>query len=175
MGGNYDRLEPEQQEALEMICHKLGRIANGDPNYADSWIDIAGYAKLANRFEFELAIESYQILPVWGVIAVARALPWFEVALGMLVLRGWKLHWFATVATALLGFFLATMAITFSRGVEATCGCFGLGEPVSPRTLLRDTLFFLPSAYLAFSSWRRIRLERKCMTLNDNLSATEPA
>ena len=35
---------------------------------------VAGYAKLANRFEFELAIESYQILPVWGVIAVARAL-----------------------------------------------------------------------------------------------------
>jgi hypothetical protein len=35
-----------------MICHKLGRIVNGDPNYADSWIDIAGYAKLvADRLE----------------------------------------------------------------------------------------------------------------------------
>ena len=33
-------------EALEMICHKIGRIVNGDPNYADSWHDIAGYAKL---------------------------------------------------------------------------------------------------------------------------------
>jgi hypothetical protein len=29
-----------------MIAHKIGRILNGDPNYADSWIDIAGYAQL---------------------------------------------------------------------------------------------------------------------------------
>lgn len=42
----YEAMEPDQIEALEMICHKLGRIVNGDPNYADSWHDIAGYAKL---------------------------------------------------------------------------------------------------------------------------------
>lgn len=40
------RLEYDQQEALDMICHKIGRILNGDPNYIDSWDDIAGYAKL---------------------------------------------------------------------------------------------------------------------------------
>lgn len=45
-------LAADQLEALEMICHKIGRIVNGDPNYADSWIDIAGYAKLvADRLE----------------------------------------------------------------------------------------------------------------------------
>lgn len=38
--------QPDQVEALEMIAHKLGRIVNGDPDYADSWVDIAGYAKL---------------------------------------------------------------------------------------------------------------------------------
>ena len=36
----------DQQEALDMIAHKIGRIINGDPNYADSWHDIAGYAQL---------------------------------------------------------------------------------------------------------------------------------
>ena len=45
-------LADDQQEALDMICHKIGRIVNGDPDYADSWIDIAGYAKLvADRLE----------------------------------------------------------------------------------------------------------------------------
>lgn len=39
-------LARDQQEALDMICHKIGRIVNGDPNYDDSWVDIAGYAKL---------------------------------------------------------------------------------------------------------------------------------
>jgi hypothetical protein len=46
------RLAPDQQEALDMICHKIGRVINGDADYADSWVDIAGYAKLvADRLE----------------------------------------------------------------------------------------------------------------------------
>ena len=39
-------LDDDQQEALDMICHKIGRIVNGNPNYDDSWRDIAGYAEL---------------------------------------------------------------------------------------------------------------------------------
>lgn len=45
-GTTAPHLAPDQQEALDMICHKIGRIINGDPDYADSWIDIAGYAQL---------------------------------------------------------------------------------------------------------------------------------
>lgn len=39
-------LADDQQEALDMICHKIGRILNGDADYDDSWVDIAGYAQL---------------------------------------------------------------------------------------------------------------------------------
>ena len=39
-------LEWYQQESLDLICNKLARILNGDPNYRDSWVDIAGYAQL---------------------------------------------------------------------------------------------------------------------------------
>lgn len=35
-----------QREAMDMIVHKIGRIVNGDPDYIDSWHDIAGYASL---------------------------------------------------------------------------------------------------------------------------------
>lgn len=35
-----------QKEALDMICHKIGRIINGDSDYIDSWVDIVGYAQL---------------------------------------------------------------------------------------------------------------------------------
>jgi hypothetical protein len=46
------QLDYDQLEALHMICHKIARIVNGDPNYSDSWIDIAGYAKLvADRLD----------------------------------------------------------------------------------------------------------------------------
>lgn len=45
-------LNPSQNESLDMIFHKIGRIINGDPNYADSWVDIAGYAQLVvNQLE----------------------------------------------------------------------------------------------------------------------------
>ena len=42
-------LKVDQQEALDMICHKIGRIINGDADYADSWHDIAGYASLVDK------------------------------------------------------------------------------------------------------------------------------
>lgn len=46
------RLADDQMEALEMICHKLARIINGDPNYHDSWTDVAGYSQLvADRLQ----------------------------------------------------------------------------------------------------------------------------
>lgn len=43
---NWETLDPDQREALEMVAHKIGRILNGDPNYDDSWHDIAGYCQL---------------------------------------------------------------------------------------------------------------------------------
>ena len=50
----WQRLTDDQCEALEMVQHKIARILNGDPNYADNWIDIAGYSTLvANRLEKE--------------------------------------------------------------------------------------------------------------------------
>lgn len=49
---NWIALNDDMVESLEMIAHKIGRILNGDPSYADSWVDIAGYAKLvADRLE----------------------------------------------------------------------------------------------------------------------------
>lgn len=41
------RVRPVHREAIHMILHKLARIAEGDPEYADNWHDIAGFAKLA--------------------------------------------------------------------------------------------------------------------------------
>lgn len=49
---NWIALNDDMVESLEMIAHKIGRILNGDPTYADSWVDIAGYAQLvADRLQ----------------------------------------------------------------------------------------------------------------------------
>ena len=39
-------LSSVQKQALEVIADKIARILSGDPNYADNWHDIQGYAKL---------------------------------------------------------------------------------------------------------------------------------
>jgi hypothetical protein len=35
-----------QQESLDMIMTKIGRILHGNPNEPDHWLDIIGYTKL---------------------------------------------------------------------------------------------------------------------------------
>jgi len=43
---NWAKLPNDMKESLEMVAHKVGRILNGDPTYADSWVDIVGYTQL---------------------------------------------------------------------------------------------------------------------------------
>lgn len=43
------RLTNVQREAMQMFCHKIGRILSGNPDFADHWADIAGYARLAEK------------------------------------------------------------------------------------------------------------------------------
>ena len=115
----------------------------------------AGYVKLRSPFLFEMAVDGYQLLPPAGVIVVARGLPWLEVALGLLLWSGWKLRYSATFTALLLGGFLVAMTITYARGIDAVCGCFGPDERISPRTLARDSLLFLLAATLAAGTWWR--------------------
>ena len=42
----WQRLKPNQREALEMIQHKIWRVLNGDPDYDDNWRDVCGYSQL---------------------------------------------------------------------------------------------------------------------------------
>ena len=42
-------LSSTQKQALTVIADKIARILNGDPNYADNWHDIQGYARLVEE------------------------------------------------------------------------------------------------------------------------------
>lgn len=46
---NWSKLSDDKKQALEVIADKIGRILNGDPEYADSWDDIIGYVTLVKR------------------------------------------------------------------------------------------------------------------------------
>lgn len=46
--GCLNELTDIQKEGVDMILHKLARIATGDPDHRDHWDDIAGYATLVS-------------------------------------------------------------------------------------------------------------------------------
>lgn len=47
-GKNWEKLNTSQRESLELICLKISRILNGNPNVRDHWDDVVGYAQLAS-------------------------------------------------------------------------------------------------------------------------------
>lgn len=48
-GNNWAILTDIQRESLDMIAMKIARILSGDPNHADHWDDITGYARLVSK------------------------------------------------------------------------------------------------------------------------------
>jgi len=99
----------------------------------------AGYVKLKEPWElFALAISSYNLLPLKMVELVARTLPWAEVVIGLMLIIGFQLRIAATACSLLLLVFFSLMVRAYAKGMEISCGCFGAGEVISWRTLLRD-------------------------------------
>ena len=116
----------------------------------------AAYMKLRDPWTlFAMSIDGYKLLPEWGVVALARTLPWFELILGLALISGLALRYASVAGAALLGVFFVIMAISYARGMAIECGCFGPGEALGPKTLLRDGTLVLLAIALAVLSMRR--------------------
>jgi uncharacterized membrane protein YphA (DoxX/SURF4 family) len=98
---------------------------------------------------FALSIDAYQLLPEWAVLTTARVLPWLELAIGVLLLIGVWLRYVSILAAAILGVFFAIMLLSFGKGMGIDCGCFGVGEPLTAKTLARDGLLLAAALMLA--------------------------
>lgn len=131
----------------------LGRLALG------AVFLYAAYTKLRQPWQlFAMSVNAYQLLPEWAVVVTARVLPWLELLVGALLLAGYQLRYVAAAATALLLCFFGLMLRSYFRGSGIDCGCFGVGEALSPQTLARDGLLLFVSGALtagAFFAARR--------------------
>jgi uncharacterized membrane protein YphA (DoxX/SURF4 family) len=115
----------------------------------------AAYTKLRQPWLlFAMSIDAYQILPQWAVLALGRTLPWMELLLGLLLLTGFGLRYAAPAATLLLALFFAVMLRAFIKGMAIDCACFGLGEAISAKTLLRDGALLVLSLAVSSLAWR---------------------
>src|SRR6185369_14273416 len=78
----------------------------------------AAWVKLKDPWElYALAINSYEVLPLWAVELVARTLPWLELAVGVGLVTGILLRVWSTLTSALLLLFFSLMVRSFSKGM----------------------------------------------------------
>jgi uncharacterized membrane protein YphA (DoxX/SURF4 family) len=87
---------------------------------------------------FAMQVDSYQLLPPWGVNFVAHTLPFAEVVLGLLLLIGWRLRIWAVIVTLIMVGFFAAVVRSYALGLQINCGCFANPEPLTIKTVFRD-------------------------------------
>ena len=99
----------------------------------------AAWIKLRDPWQlFAMSIDSYRILPLGAVELAAHVIPWMELAVGLLLIAGLWLRISGSIVSLLLLTFFVLMLRAYSKGMASDCGCFGPGETISWKTLLRD-------------------------------------
>ena len=97
------------------------------------------------HFFFAMAIDSYNMLPLWAVEIMARTLPILEALIGALLILGIGVRWVAAFTSALLLVFIGAMTRALILHIQIKCGCFGNDEPLTIWTLLRDSTLLVLS------------------------------
>ncbi|MEP6714961.1 MAG: MauE/DoxX family redox-associated membrane protein [Terriglobia bacterium] len=115
----------------------------------------AGYAKLREPWaNFAGSLFTLKLLPDDALEPIAKTLPWCEVALGVALLSGVWLRWFALIASLMLLLFLSVLTRSYVMGIAADCGCFGSGEVLGPMTLVRDSVMLLLGLAVTIGAFR---------------------
>jgi uncharacterized membrane protein YphA (DoxX/SURF4 family) len=118
----------------------------------------SAWSKLKDSWAlFAMAVDSYQVLPLWAVQWVARTLPWVELLIGVLLIVGRWMRVATVACSVLLLVFFGLMVRAHLKGMEINCGCFGPGEAISWRTLLRDGAMVTGSLLLTGVTLMRAR------------------
>jgi uncharacterized membrane protein YphA (DoxX/SURF4 family) len=118
----------------------------------------AGWVKLQDPWQlFAAGVASYELLPMWAVEIVARTLPWFEIALGVVLISGFFFRTSSTIVSGLLAVFFTLIVRAYIQGKQINCGCFGGNEPISPLTMLRDGSMLAGSILLCVMAYRNRR------------------
>jgi uncharacterized membrane protein YphA (DoxX/SURF4 family) len=117
---------------------------------------------------FAISVNGYKVLPDWAVTPVAYFVPALETVLGLLLLAGLGLRWAALASAGLLGFFFSLMLRAYLLGQSIDCGCFGPGDQLGPRTLLRDGALLLLAVLVTLGAfWQRRQRGAEAQELKD--------
>jgi uncharacterized membrane protein YphA (DoxX/SURF4 family) len=95
----------------------------------------AAIPKIAAPDLFAGAIFNYQMLPAWGVNAVALVLPWLELFVGLGLALGIWSRASALLVAGMMLVFIAAFSTAKARGLDIACGCFEMGKGENPTSI----------------------------------------
>jgi len=116
--------------------------------------------KILHPQSFAAVVRDYQILPPALVNLTAIALPWLELALGILLLAGRLRQGTLLLVNALLLTFLGALIANYFRGIDVACGCFSTTREASSPMLwyiVRDGAFVALALGAAWAYRARLR------------------
>ncbi len=75
-------------------------------------------------------LDTYQLVPDWGLWPVGLGVTGLEWVLALWLLSGWRIESGALVALGLFGLYAAGLVTTLLRGLDLpNCGCYGVFFP----------------------------------------------
>ena len=133
----------------------------------------AGYLKFDELDKSQMAVRAYELLPIPLANFMGIFLPFFELAVGILLVLGASTRIAAFLSGLLMFAFMIGISQAWARGLSIDCGCFGGGGQVAPgeadyvTPLLRDTGLTLLAIYLTLFPHTKIGLDKKPKTATE--------
>jgi len=115
---------------------------------------VAGYLKVGSPDKSQMAVRAYEMLPISIANLFGLFLPFFEVAIGALLILGALTRVIAILGGVTMFAFIIAIAQAWVRGLNIDCGCFGGGGSVAPedtrylQEILRDAGLVFLALYL---------------------------
>ena len=134
---------------------------------------VAGYLKFDELDKSQMAVRAYELLPIPLANFMGIFLPFFELAIGILLVLGASTRIAALLSGLLMFAFIIGISQAWARGLSLDCGCFGGGGQVAPgeadyvTPLLRDTGLTLLAIYLTLFPHTKIGLDKKPKTATE--------
>lgn len=132
---------------------------------------VAGGIKALSPADSASAVASYKILPTQIAHIFGYALPWLEIAIGILLIIGLSVRFAAITGGIVMLMFISAIISVWARGILIDCGCFGGGGAIDPSKaaaahrayfveILRDAGLVLSATYLYFFPYGRLGIEK---------------